>query len=688
MMEGENYVAKLNEFGQRTPSVIRYEDVGVEGPDHIRTYTVRVTLNGKAYPEGVGNSKKEAKKNAAKNAWIALMKETTETSEKTAEVSVTPVQQTNNKAVNFVSWLNEYGNKTRLLVKPVESTREGANSAFHFVVGDKEYPVAIGKNKKEAKEEAAKLVYHEICGNKTTETEDEKSSGVSSRQEEELNIISDKKQSPSVVTKGVDVTDSNYIALLNNYCQKTKRFHDYIFEKRSGPAHSPLFYYRVTIDKKEYPVAEGKNVKEAKQNAAQLAWSAFQEQSDFDSKLSLGCVVSDEVTAATSSTPSRTPSSDTNSKSAPTTSSDSFIVFSNPSTPAKDQSPAVKPKIKLAANFKNAHDRSKEDMVNFNCKKDGNSLSEKSSNQSVTSRFTLEFDSINLLGKGGFGFVFKARRKLEDKLYAVKVVHWKQKALREVAALSDLNHSNIVRYYTCWLEDSEYHWEGTADSFSSSQSTGNSEKKCLYIQMELCENRTLKEWIDEKNMQNSKKSQRSFKRREESLCIALQIVGGVEYFHSMNFIHRDLKPANIMFGRNGEVKIGDFGLVTNENDDDDNLVERTERKGTRSYMAPEQMSGKTYDKKVDIFALGLIYFELLWYVSTYMERKAIWNDVRTQKPPQGFSHKFPLESQIIKSMLSVKPEDRPEASQLKTELEEGSRILTARKDAHRDNRTF
>lgn len=77
--------------------------------------------------------------------------------------------------------------------------------------------------------------------------------------------------------------------------------------------------------------------------------------------------------------------------------------------------------------------------------------------------------------------------------------------------------------------------------FDSSRSTGDSSIKYLYIQMELCDTKTLRVWIDEKNIQNVKKSLRDSKRREESLTIAKQIVRGVEYIHSKNLIHRDLK---------------------------------------------------------------------------------------------------------------------------------------------------
>ncbi|XP_042288916.1 interferon-induced, double-stranded RNA-activated protein kinase [Thunnus maccoyii] len=696
MMETGNYVAKLNEYAQRTRSQLKYEDVGSVGPDHIKTFTLRAVLNGKAYPDGVGKNKKEAKHNAAKNALKGLLEEPVDSTETVAEVSAAPVHQASVTTINYICWLNEYGQRKRVLIKAVESTRPGPHDATQccrFMVDDKEYPAAYGKTKREAKEEAAKLVYHEICGSKTTDTGDEKSSSTTCNQKEDLNQnvseICDKIKNLSVKTEDKSFIETNFIGMVNHYCQKTARSHTFIEEKRCGPPHNPQFFYKLVINDKDYPVGEGKTIKDAKQKASQLAWSALQEQSDWDSKVSF-FLADDGALAKLPTTPSTQKSRDAKSESLPATTSNP-VVFANSSNSPKiqDQSPDVKPKRKIAAIFQNAHRNSKEDiMANSDDKNIGNSPSAKTSTPSVISRFTAEFESIDCLGKGAFGRVFKAKQKLLGKYFAIKIVRCKEKALREVGALSDLHHSNIVRYYTCWMEDTGYQWDTAAENCSTSQSTGNSPAKFLYIQMELCDTKTLRVWIDEKNTQNVRKSLRDSKRREDSLTIALQIVSGVEYIHSKMLIHRDLKPANIMFGRDGEVKIGDFGLVTAENDDDaENLLERTVYKGTPSYMAPEQKTRNTYDRKVDIFALGLIYFELLWNLPADQQRKAIWDGARNQNFPQGFSHNFPHERQIIKSALCVKPEDRPEATKLKTDLEEYTHTFMMLKNTSRDSRT-
>ncbi|XP_028975599.2 interferon-induced, double-stranded RNA-activated protein kinase isoform X2 [Esox lucius] len=711
-MDSVNYVAKLLEFAQKTRQIseIKFEEVGTDGPDHLKTFTLRVVKNGRAYPIGTGRTKKEAKQNAAKHALNDIMK--TEQNENTFSSSECPYLTSPHgpapiSQVNFVCWLNEHSQKNRLSLKAFEESRIGPNSTSQccrYLLGDKEYPEAFGKTKREAKEEAAKLVFQELYGaSQDTGTVDKNCDAATGAQKEDLNQTvaalcnSDENMNMSHVPKQrsfISAEETNFIGILNHYCQKTRLFHDFQLVERRGPSHNPQFVYKVVIDKREYPAGVGKTAKDAKQQAAQEAWSALQEQSDWNSQVSCRSTVSEEdglVTSLTSSTSweSQNATSSTGQSMTGTENTSDSIIFAESSHAilAKDESPGnVKPKIKLAANFLGSSVKTKKEDPVLKDKNLGMS-SGSMSNQPVLSRFLSEFDSIEGIGKGGFGKVYKAKRKLEQKYFAVKIVRSKLKAKREVGALADLQHPNIVRYYTAWEEDTEYTCDHTSESYSSSYSGSSSSSKFLYIQMELCDRRTLKVWIDERN------AQRTPKRREGSLHITQQIVNGVDYIHSKKLIHRDLKPVNIMFGMgggetNGEVKIGDFGLVTAEdNDDDENLLERTKRTGTRSYMAPEQRNKTSYDRKVDIFALGLIYFELLWNLSG-MERAEVWDDIRSQRFPQRFVTQFPIEHKMIESMLCVNPEDRPEASRLKMNLTEANNILTRDLHNQQDNRTI
>lgn len=683
-MDSTNYIAKLNELSQRKRWDLKYEEVGSDGPDHIKTFTLRAVLNGQPYPSGVGKNKKEAKQFAAKNALESLLDSAAEPSQKTEtappSVPPSPGHPTGISQYNYMCWLNEYTQKNRIHMMPVESTTVGANTSTiqccKFVVGDKEYPPGYGTTRKEAKEEAAKLVYHEICGDKTTE------SGDSVPDTPKKNIsdrVSDIITSRSITTEDEGFADTNFIGIVNHYCQKKSLLVDYVFEKRTGPPHDPRFFFKAVINNKSYPVAEGKNSKEAKQKAARLAWSTLQEQSDWDSKVSIR---SSEDTPARVRTPPLskiTPQdafSNVGVQQVPTSESSIFSgVVSSPINQA--QSPDVKPKIKIAANFGNRHSSMEDIKPNLEIQNKASSA-EKTISQPVNSRFQREYDSIEQLGNGAFGSVFKARKKLLDKYYAIKIIRCKKKALREVRALSDLSHNNIVRYYTCWMDDTDYQCGSSVDSYSSSQSTGDVAEMFLYIEMELCDTKTLRVWIDDKNIQNVKKSRRDPYRREESLKVSQQLITGVEYIHSKSLIHRDLKPANVLFGRDGVVKIGDFGLVTAESNDEENLIERTVYKGTPSYMAPEQKKRKIYDRKVDIFALGLIFFELLWKLETGHERQVIWDKLREQKLPDDFARYFQREGQIIKSMLSDQPHDRPEAAAVKRELEQWGESLMMR----------
>ncbi|XP_068183277.1 interferon-induced, double-stranded RNA-activated protein kinase-like [Antennarius striatus] len=666
-METKNFVARLNECKVNSNWDLRYEDVEAVGPAHSKTFTVKVVVDGKDYPHGVGRSKKEAKQKAAENA-LKIIEESHKLTESVAEDSTAQVGKPRVAQDNCIGWLNEYGQRNQVTVKPVELTKLGPNQAMqccYFMVGDKEYPAATGRTKKEAKEEAARLACAVIQKPMlSSQTMDEVNESV---------LESSSKSTMNMTETDEGFLEINFIGRINDYCQRSKLTFDYVLVDKRGPAHDLRFYYKLVINNKDYAVGEGRSATKAKQNAAQRAWYALQELSDRNSKVSYGSDVSPTGLL------SKPEFCELNPDATPGATSES-IVFTDSPEPLKMpiQNPVVKAKRRLAPSFNNVNN-SMEEPLHFKGTPRESSESDKIKSLAASSRFMLDFDSIEWLGSGAFGGVYKAQRKLEKKYYAVKIVRWKEKSLREVNALSELLHCNIVRYYTCWLEDSGYQLDNSTNSSSSSQSSIDS-SKFLYMQMELCDTMTLRVWIDEKNFQNAKNSQKDSKRRDEGLNIVEQIVSGVEYIHGKNLIHRDLKPANILFGQDGTIKIGDFGLVTIESEDAESMVERTVYKGTPSYMAPEQKSRRSYDRQVDVFALGLIFFELLWRITTSHERKVIWNDVRNQKLPREFLCHFPFESDTIKSMLHAKPEDRPEARKLKEDLEEYMDRLTNKSD--------
>ncbi|XP_064809157.1 LOW QUALITY PROTEIN: eukaryotic translation initiation factor 2-alpha kinase 3 [Oncorhynchus masou masou] len=198
-----------------------------------------------------------------------------------------------------------------------------------------------------------------------------------------------------------------------------------------------------------------------------------------------------------------------------------------------------------------------------------------------------------------------------------------------------------------------------------------SPKVYLYIQMQLCRKDTLKDWMSQRCLPE---------HREHSQCLGifLQISEAVHFLHSKGLMHRDLKPSNIFFTVDDVVKVGDFGLVTamdQEEDEDDSgpltpmpsYARHTGQVGTKLYMSPEQLSGDLYSHKVDIYSLGLILFELLCPFRTQMERVRTLTEVRGLQFPAVFSKNNVQELGMVRSMLSLSPAERPEAADITEE---------------------
>ncbi|KAH8278465.1 hypothetical protein KR018_003841 [Drosophila ironensis] len=196
-------------------------------------------------------------------------------------------------------------------------------------------------------------------------------------------------------------------------------------------------------------------------------------------------------------------------------------------------------------------------------------------------------------------------------------------------------------------------------------------KVYLYIQMQLCRKECLRDWL---------RDNRTEARAAHIADIFHQIVDAVDYVHLKGLIHRDLKPSNIFFSQDGQIKIGDFGLVT-DMADIPNLVAKcgdqtgmpscarhTQQVGTHLYMSPEQLLGRHYDYKVDIYSLGLIFFELHVYFSTEMERIKTLRSLRDGHYPKDFAVNYPEQYDLLQQMLSADPAERPQTKQLKSQL--------------------
>ncbi|RKP28083.1 kinase-like domain-containing protein [Syncephalis pseudoplumigaleata] len=296
------------------------------------------------------------------------------------------------------------------------------------------------------------------------------------------------------------------------------------------------------------------------------------------------------------------------------------------------------------------------------------------SNLSAVSRYEADFEEIEFLGKGGFGEVVKARNKLDGRFYAIKKVKLdpmdieeNRSIRREITTLSRLHHQYVVRYYTSWIE-------GAESNRGSGSRSHDRQYRVLYIQMEYCENKTLRDAIEE-GVDDI-----------EAWRLFRQILEGLAYIHNEGMIHRDLKPSNIFLDANGDVKIGDFGLAVlsqagldrarwndDDDDDDDCSVANIHGAGvgTALYVSPEVASGQDtgmrYNHKVDMYSLGIIFFELCYRFSTAMERITVIRKLRT--PEVEFPADFSLttkanQADIIKRLLNHSTRDRPSSMQL------------------------
>jgi serine/threonine protein kinase len=218
----------------------------------------------------------------------------------------------------------------------------------------------------------------------------------------------------------------------------------------------------------------------------------------------------------------------------------------------------------------------------------------------------------------------------------------------------------------------------------------------IFIQMELCKD-TLYDIIERRSHKND--------YYQESLLLFEKILSGVEYIHKENLIHRDLKPKNIFFTYTGDIKIGDLGLATESlnkkcamecpspiersfdmdiNSEEDLAEElsfhleieeskceeiHTSNIGTIQYAAPEQLNNVHYDKKVDIYSLGLILLELVYPFKTRMERQEVYHNLKNKKHlNQEFCKKYPDISDIILNMTESDPCKRPDVVLLKSQI--------------------
>ncbi|XP_032909729.1 interferon-induced, double-stranded RNA-activated protein kinase isoform X2 [Catharus ustulatus] len=504
----------------------------------------------------------------------------------------------------YMARINRYRQRNKVTVDyDISETGPPHDPVFTVVVkiNGEEYGTGTGKSKKEAKAVAAK----ETCK-------------MIDKQESPSNMAAAEIRTSQPISS--PPLDKDFVSLLNVYSQRTRQMIDYTNVARDGDPHAPMYTVFCKISGCVCGRGTGPSLIAAKQAAAKEAFEKVEtERSNGNCTSDSKSSIYFEDSAAKLEEKMK----------------DMAICDKSSPFQGNAQSSIPKPKRILAANFANVRNKEEEKNMSDVNKSlpdmDANTGEENGSPHTVNKTFLDLFEEIEPIDKGGFGTVFKATSKSDKTTYAIKRVKFTEKVEREAKGLAILTHENIVRYHCSWrgydcIKDPDSSWIPGKNIL------------CLFIQMEFCEQGTLENWIakNEKNRQYHAKAQNQF----------LQIVKGVEYIHSKDLIHRDLKPQNIFISRDDKIKIGDFGLVTSVA-----FETLTEDRGTKSYMAPEQ-SGDRYGKEVDIYALGLIWFEILSAITGH-EKSRVWPSVREGELPEDFMKRFPTEASTIKKMLST-----------------------------------
>jgi len=147
----------------------------------------------------------------------------------------------------------------------------------------------------------------------------------------------------------------------------------------------------------------------------------------------------------------------------------------------------------------------------------------------------------------------------------------------------------------------------------------------------------------------------------EALNIAVHVAEGLKAAHEKGVVHRDIKPANIMLGREGQVRITDFGLASLEGGAD--LTRPQTILGTPAYMSPEQVRGEKTDARTDVWSFGFTLYEMAAGRRPFIGEhgRAVQNEILNEAPPRPGSLRPEVPAgleEIILKCLGKRPEDR------------------------------
>ena len=191
---------------------------------------------------------------------------------------------------------------------------------------------------------------------------------------------------------------------------------------------------------------------------------------------------------------------------------------------------------------------------------------------------------LDRIAAGGMGEVYRAHDAVLERTVAIKVLHrnlagdagFVERFRREARAAASLNHQNIVAVHDWGSVDGIY-----------------------YMVMEYVAGRSVRELLNEQGVFAP----------AQATDVLEQTLAALQHAHRQGIVHRDVKPENLMVTRDGVVKVADFGLARALADAQ--ITEAGTVTGTVQYLAPEQLQGEPADPRTDLYALGVVAFELL-----------------------------------------------------------------------------
>jgi serine/threonine protein kinase len=243
-----------------------------------------------------------------------------------------------------------------------------------------------------------------------------------------------------------------------------------------------------------------------------------------------------------------------------------------------------------------------------------------------------------ILGKGAMGVIYLAENIGLKKKVAVKILPHHltsnpkkiKQFFREGRAAAKLDHPNIVRVHQVGEEQGIY-----------------------YLEMEYIEGNNLKQMIRDKH----------FLEPEEAIEIFVQICKGLQCAHSYSIIHRDIKPENIMLKDNHIVKIADFGIAKQQDEEDSSFTvnEAGHLIGTPAYMSPEQIDGQQIDTRSDIYSMGVMFYYMLLGKEPHIGETPVKTLLKHLSEPLSFpeNHGLPVSLvHLIEKMMAKRREER------------------------------